>query len=350
MKKLKILFNTSPGAFRNVGGGEIQLLETKKELEKKGHTVKILEKEKYKVDFADFDIFHNFNIHRDNLQFVLKAKQAGLPVAVSTIYWPSLKYSLLQGSGISKKAKSVAAELMKHIDMGGYGAARKILHSADALLPNSNAEAQMLKHRFGADHRKTHVVPNGVDERFKSGKPRLFRKESGLKDFVLYVGRIEERKNLLPLVKAMNSIGENLAVVGDAKTGSEKYLQKCREAASGNIVFMRAIPHESELLESAYAACKVFALPSWYETPGLAALEAGLAGANLVVTKEGCTREYFGDMALYADPASSSDIKNKVFAALQRPKEKALRRHIEGNFLWKNAAEETEKAYQKILG
>jgi len=350
MKKLKILFNTSPGAFSSIGGGEIQLLETKKELEKKGHTVKILEKEKYEVDFADFDVFHNFNIHRDNLQFVLKAKQAGLPVAVSTIYWPSLKYSLLWNSGIAKKAKSIAAELMKNLDIAGYGAVRKILHGADALLPNSNAEAQMLKHGLGVDHRKIHVVPNGVDERFKQGRPRLFRKESGLKDFVLYVGRVEERKNVLSLVNAMNSIGENLVVIGGAKSGSEKYLQKCREAASGNIVFMHAIPHESELLESAYAACKVFALPSWYETPGLAALEAGLAGANLVVTKEGCTREYFGGMALYADPGSAGDIKNKVFAALQKPKGKSLSRHIEKNFLWKNAAEETEKAYKKILG
>jgi len=39
------------------------------------------------------------------------------------------------------------------------------------------------------------------------------------------------------------------------------------------------LPHDSEELQSAYAAAKVFVLPSNFETPGLTALEAGLAAA-----------------------------------------------------------------------
>ena len=42
--------------------------------------------------------------------------------------------------------------------------------------------------------------------------------------------------------------------------------------------WLGASDHDDPLLASAYAAARVFALPSWFETPGLAALEAALAG------------------------------------------------------------------------
>ena len=54
MKKLNILFNTSPGSFGSWGGGEIQLLETKRELEKMGHKVSIWEQENYDVNLEEF--------------------------------------------------------------------------------------------------------------------------------------------------------------------------------------------------------------------------------------------------------------------------------------------------------
>ena len=350
MKKLNVLFNTSPGSFGNWGGGEIQLLETKRELEKMGHKVTIWEEENYEVDLSEFDVFHNFNIHRVNLEFVSQAKKAGLPVAVSTIYWPGLKSILKWDRGVKVKAKNVAAELARTVRIPGLNKAGEIIKKADILLPNSETEAAILKKQFGVDKGKIQVVPNGVDKRFASAKPGPFEKEFGLKDFVLYVGRIEERKNVLSLVKAMNGVDATLVVVGKAKQGSECYLRKCKEAASDNIKFLDPIPHKSKLLEGAYAACKVFCLPSWYETPGLAALEACLAGANIVVTQEGCAREYFGEFALYVNPASVENIKAKILEAIGKQGPKGLSEHIIKNFLWKNAAEKTATAYEKILG
>ena len=44
------------------------------------------------------------------------------------------------------------------------------------------------------------------------------------------------------------------------------------------------LDHHDPLLASAYAAARVFALPSWFETPGLAALEAALAGCSVAIT------------------------------------------------------------------
>ena len=69
------------------------------------------------------------------------------------------------------------------------------------------------------------------------------------------------------------------------------------------------------MLASAYAAARVLALPSWFETPGLAALEAALAGCAVVVTPFGCTREYFGDRVEYARPDRPAEIGRAILRA-----------------------------------
>jgi len=56
----------------------------------------------------------------------------------------------------------------------------------------------------------------------------------------------------------------------------------------------------------------LFILPTRYETPGRAALEAGLAGANVVITPYGGTREYSEEFAEYAEPHSVDSIKGGI--------------------------------------
>jgi len=346
---MHIMFNTSPGSFGKIGGGEIQLLETKKELERLGHKVEILEMKGYDTDFSDFDLFHNFNIHRDNFALVQKAKNAGLPVAVSTIYWPSLENAFIWNQGFGR-VRAVAAELSKRLDFFGLTKVKRIVKFADILLPNSLAEASALERVFGVSREKVFVVPNGVDKRFSKARPDAFERKFGLRDFVLYVGRIEPRKNVLALIRAMGGIDRKLVIIGKATPESRAYEIRCRQEAGKNVVFAGALPHESLMLESAYAACSVCCLPSWYETPGLAALEAGLAGANIVVTGKGCTREYFGKFAEYVNPAVVSDIGKKIGKALLKERDDFLRRHILQHFLWANAAVATEKAYISLGG
>ena len=109
------------------------------------------------------------------------------------------------------------------------------------------------------------------------------------------------------------------------------------------------MPHDSELLGSAYAACDTFLLASWLETPGLAALEAGLSGAKIVITKEGAAQEYFRDFAFYIDLGNSSDILEKTLVAVKRPKDILLQDHIRRNFRWEHTAKKTLEIYHKLL-
>ena len=348
MKQIRVLFNTSPGAFKNTGGGEIQLLKTKEYLKEEGVRVEILGRMNAK-EISEFDVFHNFNIHRDCFGAVKRAKKAGLAIAISTIYWPSWQFNIKGGMKFSGKIKSSAAGAINKFDFAGISKVRKMLGMADVLLPNSKSEAEILRNDFGAKGGEINVVHNGVEKRFKSGKPGLFREKYGLDKFVLYVGRIEPRKNVLGLIKAMKGTDIPLVIVGESHTQHGDYFKECKKEAGGNVKFIGKVPHDSEMLASAYAATRVFALPSWYETPGLAALEAALAGANIVITKEGCTREYFGNLVSYVNPVDTADVREKIMREFEKPMSRKLQEHVEENFLWERTAQETISAYKSIL-
>ena len=108
--------------------------------------------------------------------------------------------------------------------------------------------------------------------------------------------------------------------------------------------------HDSLLLRSAYSACIAFALPSLLETPGLAALEAAAVGAPLVITKEGCTAEYFGTDAFYVDPKDVEDISKKLSLAINKTGGVEMLKERTRQYTWDRVAEELESAYEKAIG
>jgi glycosyltransferase involved in cell wall biosynthesis len=114
-------------------------------------------------------------------------------------------------------------------------------------------------------------------------------------------------------------------------------------------MILDSMAHDSGLFASAYAACDVFVLPSLFETPGIAALEAGLAGAKVVITPHGGTKEYFREYAEYVDPYSVENIRKGIQNSLNRQKNTQLRDHIKKNFLWKSVAQRLVALYQTVL-
>lgn len=231
-----------------------------------------------------------------------------------------------------------------------YGFASAICAWSQVVLPNTSAEGTLLKDGLGVDAGKIVVVPNGVEERFENADPDLFRKRYGMRDFILNVGHIgHERKNVLSLIRALGKIDHPAVIIGRVIRGA--YGEACVREASGHkhILLIDGLPHDSPLLASAYAACDVFVLPSQFETPGIAALEAGLAGAKIVITPNGGTQEYFGTMAEYVDPRSVDSIREGIVRALQQKKNTDLRDHIRREFLWQRVAEKTVAAYRRVL-
>jgi glycosyltransferase involved in cell wall biosynthesis len=228
---------------------------------------------------------------------------------------------------------------------------KELCEMAELVLPDTKDEMEMLARGFAVPRDKMRELPNGVEERFANASPDLFVKEYGLKDFVLYVGHIgPARKNVYPMLKAVKELGVQAVLIGPvSETG---YANQCMKlvAESSNIKVIPGLAPESPLLESAYATCDTFVLPSLYETPGLAALEAGLAGAKVCITRYGGTQEYFKDFATYLEPASDDSIRNAIKQTLAREKDSHLRDHIRANYLWSRAGETLSEIYNSATG
>lgn len=343
-----VAFFVYPSAFQAQGGGEVQLLKTKQELEALGVEIKLFDTWSDKIE--NFDVLHVFGSVKDCLPMMEVAHQKKVAIALSTICWYSWKSAWGTYGTINSKVMAVARQAAKEFFPFIPSRRKKMMQISDVLLPNSKSEADQLRRYFGVSEKNIRIVPNGVDESFAHSDPNLFlRQYPDLARCVLCVGRIEPRKNQLNMVRALRGTSIPFAVVGEPVPQYQDYYNLCRKEATSNIQFLGGFPHESGLLKSAYAACKVFLLASWLETPGLAALEAGLAGAQVVITSEGATREYFKDLALYVDPASPHSIRQAVESALRNLPEPKLKNHILETYLWKNVGQQTLDAYKIIL-
>nr|WP_246523288.1 glycosyltransferase [Neoroseomonas eburnea] len=112
--------------------------------------------------------------------------------------------------------------------------------------------------------------------------------------FVLAVGRIEPRKNQLRLISALAG-GLPLVLLGHEADAD--YAAACRATAGAEVIFAGRLPPGSALLASAYAACRIFAHVATAEGAPLVALEAGAAGAPLMLSDHPAHREFLGPFA-----------------------------------------------------
>ncbi|MFN0158060.1 MAG: glycosyltransferase [Bacteroidota bacterium] len=328
------------------GGPNTQLRKTAQYLPESGIQVKLFDPWSG-VTRENCDVFHLFAANIGTFHLAREIHALGIPLIVSPII-----YSLHSNTFIRSVLKStrLAQQLGKGI-WSDYSIAADICGWSSRCLPNTQAESDLLIKGLGIDRENIRVVPNGVDERFAGADPTLFKKKYGLENFILNVGHIgHERKNVLNLIKALGQIDHPAVIIG--RIIRSPYGDACvREAARHkHILLIDGLDNQSEMLASAYAACDVFALPSLFETPGIAALEAGLAGAKVVITPYGGTKEYFDKMADYVEPHSVELMREGIVRSLMKKKDDLLKNRIKKEYLWPSIAQKTAAVYRDMMG
>lgn len=292
------------------------------------------------------DLVHIFGALPENGGIMASLHKREFPVVLSTVFYSNRHYRLIKSSIHLEKWTSVFGSGIR----SDFSIKAEICRMADLLLPNTKEEAALVEKGFSILKDKIEVIHNGVETRFADANPALFTQKYGLKDFVLFAGQAgAPRKNAIRLLKAATALPAPVVIIGNLP--DTEYGLKCRELAanSDNVTLIDTLAHDDELLASAYAACKVFVLPSQYETPGIAALEAGLAGANIAITAKGGTKEVFRNYAEYINPNSEISLIQAVQRSLKKPKNEDLKLHILQHFTWDKTAEKTALAYRKLL-
>jgi len=341
---MRVLLVPFPDSWRVEGGHRMQQVQTASALRRAGVGVAIGDLE---LAFsAGFDIVHYFGDPRP----LLRMGQPSGRLVVSPVYFPAtfeLGPTFREGGrgpvirAVARHwARSVRHPFKGRHHRGNFQDRIAALATADLIVTNSRAEASLLANDAAQLLPSIRVAHSGVDPVFFTGSAEQGRKMIGEEPFVLCVGRIEPRKNQLSLARAMQTIPRRLVLVGTVLPGNEAYLEACQRALPA-LVHVAHVPWDR--LPDLYAAADVHVLPSWYETTGLATLEALAAGTPAVAGRGPCVEDYFGDHVRLHAPRSIRQLRRAITQALEGPT--GYEQELAATFSWDRTAKELLDAY-----
>jgi glycosyltransferase involved in cell wall biosynthesis len=206
------------------------------------------------------------------------------------------------------------------------------------------------------------VIPEAAGSNFQP-MPRVnvetILKKNGIDfPYILYVGSVEPRKNLLRLLKAYARVreslsGRKLVVVGARNIWlSTPLTEEIRRLNIEPWVHFTGYV-EDEDLPAFYNGADVFVFPSLYEGFGLPVLEAMGCGTPVITSNVSSLPEVAGDAAVLVDPYNIEGIASAMQQVLEDPhlsnelREKGLARAKQ--FSWERTARETIAVYKRVM-
>lgn len=342
----RVLLVPYPGTWQIEGGHRTQQLQTARALRRLGIDVAV--GDPGGAAGSGFDIVHFFGDPRP----LLALGRPGGRLVVSPVHFPSwIELGPIPWRGEARhRIRGRAVHLARSVRHPRARARRRAelmarlsaVAEADLVVTNSHAEARLLRNDSPRAMPSIAVAHSGVDEQFFDASAQQGRELAGMDAFVLCVGRVEPIKNQLSLCRAMRGgTALPLLLVGSVLPGNEAYLAACRRELPSLV----HIPHlDRTLLRHVYAAAGCHVLASWFETTGLATLEALAAGTPCVVARSPCVEEYFSGHVEMADAGNVAALREAIEAVLIRGPRGDEQDHA-GRFTWHRTAEELCRAY-----
>ena len=170
--------------------------------------------------------------------------------------------------------------------------------------------------------------------------------------YVLNVGTVEVRKNILLGILAMAKLPADLhLVIVGRQTKYQKQLDaEIRKLGLGNrIHFLQGVPNT--LLPAVYRQAEAFIYPSRYEGFGVPVIEAIQSGLPVVAATGSCLEEAGGPDSLYVDPDDADGAAAAVLSAMENRTGMVERsRHYVRRFENQDVASQVLEVYGKALG
>lgn len=248
-----------------------------------------------------------------------------------------------------------------------YSKSYRTLSSVDAIITISECSKKDIAKILKISIEKIYVTPLAADKCFKPIKSihtikKAKKKYSIHNDYILYVGGIDYRKNIINLLKAFALILPqfkklSLVIVGDDIFNPLEPMKKTVDRTIRNLSLQNHlsllgfIPTED--LIALYNGARFFVYPSLYEGFGLPILEAIACGCPVICSNTASLPEVAGNAAIYFDPLDITDIKRAMLKLLMDEslsnKLRYLGLHQAKKFSWEKTALETLRVYDKIL-
>ena len=196
---------------------------------------------------------------------------------------------------------------------------------ADGIIAISERTRQDLIELFNVPAEKIKVIYQSCDDSFKtpfeSKRLQEIKRKYELPDcFILNVGTIEERKNQLLLVKAMNALPQDcqLILIGKQQAYAAKvHAEIERLGLKDRVRFLKDVSFMD--LPGIYQLAKVFAYPSIYEGFGIPIIEALYSGVPVIAATGSCLEEAGGPDSMYVQPNDVEAMSSALNHLLNSP-------------------------------
>ncbi|MBN2143941.1 MAG: glycosyltransferase family 4 protein [Candidatus Aureabacteria bacterium] len=238
----------------------------------------------------------------------------------------------------------------------------KSLSSSDAVLTVSEFSRSEFFHYYPSYQKPVVVTPNGIDEFLgfipdEEQQKRVKLTHSLPEDFLLYVGAVEPRKNLILLLKAFSILRKKypdlkLVMAGTKGWLSGEFHETVHQLDLKEwILFPGFISDED--LKLIYSLAKLFVFPSIYEGFGLPPLEAMACGAPVLASSIPVHREILGNAACFCSPDASphewAETISRIISSTETVSDMVQKgRTTAAAFTWKKTAELTLNLFEKL--
>jgi len=215
---------------------------------------------------------------------------------------------------------------------------------------------------FKTDPRKVDVVYLAADGTFKTLSSdridkNILKKYKIDKKYILSVGTIEPRKNIITLIKAFNHLKQKkesfdykLVIAGRTGWKSEDtYMERDKSPSREDILFIGRVP-DSDLVQI-YNQAELFVYPSLFEGFGLPPLEAMSCGLPIIASKNSSLDEVIGDAGILIPAEDHKELQKQILYILENKeiKRKLKKKSVSkaDQFSWIRTAGKTLDIYRK---
>ena len=197
---------------------------------------------------------------------------------------------------------------------------RHACRAADTLVAVSEQTKRDIVEFYRVPPEKVRVIYQSCDPIFcrtasESEKSAVRARYNLPPQFVLYVGSIEERKNLLGLVKAVELLRKShdlhLVAIGGGTDYKEVVAQHVRSAGLSDRVQMRTDIAFADFPQI-YQMAQAFVYPSHFEGFGIPIIEALWSKTPVITSNGGCFPEAAGPASVYVSPSDPNEIADAL--------------------------------------